>query len=119
MKIHGAKDTYFIAASSPDGRLSAIKIGVCSRGTAKKRLSVLQVGSLLKLKILLVWQGNIERKMHRNFSDSWIRGEFYLPTPALIQLIGRLRIVSKYIQRIEKQIESQEASQQVVAAKAA
>ncbi len=108
-RIQGAKDTYFIATYSPDGKMKAIKIGVCARGTAKTRLSVLQVGSLLPLKLLAVYSGNVERKLHRQFSESWIRGEFFKPTPELLQLIDRLRIVSNDLTKLESECGTQES----------
>jgi hypothetical protein len=114
-KIQNAKDTYFIATYSPDGKMKAIKIGVCARGTAKTRLSVLQVGSLLPLKLLAVYGGNCERKFHRMFAKSWIRGEFFRPTSELLQLIDRLRSISSDLAKLESESETQ----QIVAAQAA
>jgi hypothetical protein len=113
-KLENVRDTYFIGAYEGK-KLVAVKIGVCARGTAKTRLSVLQVGSLLSLKLLAVYSGNVERKLHRRFSESWIRGEFFKPTPELLQLVGRLRIVSNDLAKLESEYEIQD----VGAAKAA
>jgi hypothetical protein len=118
-KIQNAKDTYFIATYSPDGKMKAIKIGVCARGTAKTRLSVLQVGSLLQLKLLAIYGGNCERKFHRMFAKDWIRGEFFRPTRDLLLLIDKLRSISKDLAKLELCNEPQDIPQGVVAAQAA
>ena len=107
-KLENVRDTYFIGAYEGK-KLVAVKIGVCARGTAKTRLSVLQVGSLLSLKLLAVYSGNVERKLHRLFAKFHLRGEFFKPTPELLQLVGRLRIVSNDLAKLESESEPQDA----------
>jgi Meiotically Up-regulated Gene 113 (MUG113) protein len=107
-KLENVRDTDFIGAYNKDKKLIAIKIGVCARGTIVSRLRVLQTGSLDHLVLLALYRGNVERKLHRLFAKSRVKGEFFKPTPELLQLVDRLRIISNDLAKLESESEPQD-----------
>ncbi len=77
---------YFI-----QGEMSkAIKIGFAKRPA--DRLSVHQVSCSEKLALIGVAQGtkDDEAKIHEQFADCWIRGEWFLPSERLVEFIQSL-----------------------------
>jgi hypothetical protein len=90
------QDTYFIGAYTKTGKLRAIKIGLCARGTVKQRLRNLQTGSLDRLVVLGVYCGAVEKKLHRMFAKSRLRrnSEYFRPTKPLLELIERLQVIN-------------------------
>jgi hypothetical protein len=106
--LENVRDTYFIGAYNKDKKLIAIKIGVCARGTIVSRLRVLQTGSLDHLVLLAVYHGNVERKLHRLFAKSRVKGEFFKPTQELLQLIDRLRSIANDLTKLESESEPQD-----------
>lgn len=75
---------YFIS----QGLDGPIKIGFTTK-TATKRLAELQVASPQKLILLAVIQGDreVETELHKRFSDSHIRGEWFERGDALMDFI--------------------------------
>lgn len=90
------RDTYFIGCYQNE-KLRAIKIGTVARGMAVQRLRTLQTGSVDQLKLLAVYQGNVERKLHRLFAKSRLRpnSEFFRPTKPFLELIHQLQQISR------------------------
>lgn len=83
--LEPTNDLYFIG--SPGGY---IKIG---RTTGwRKRLIQLQSGSPIKLECmaLLMGAGHAERAYHKRFAAHRIRGEWFLPHPAILAEIKRI-----------------------------
>ena len=83
-KRRGTVTVYFISQGS-DG---PIKIGFTTK-KATKRLAELQVASPQKLILLAVIQGDreVETELHKRFSDSHIRGEWFERGDALMDFI--------------------------------
>jgi hypothetical protein len=101
------RQTYFVGAYSKKGTLKAVKVGSVSRGQVKQRVRNLQTGSLDKLVLLALYNGNIERRLHRQFADSRIRksSEYFKPTPALMELIKKLSQINRDLERLERSTE--------------
>ncbi len=102
------RDTYFIGAYSKNGKLKAIKVGSVAHGQVQQRLRNLQTGSVDRLALLVLYRGNIERKVHRAFAKYRLRrnSEYFKPVKSLLQLIDDLLSVSKVLALIEKQAET-------------
>lgn len=83
---------YFIQA----GENGPIKIGF-THGSAIDRVRDMQTGNAAVLKVLATCEGDvsIERKFHKQFADSKIRGEWYHPVASLIQLIESVGFVGE------------------------
>jgi len=78
---------YFIRA----GETGAVKIGYVQAGRSiERRLVDLQVGNPDELHLLAVAEGGpaLERKLHRAFSESRIRGEWFKWSPLLAKVIA-------------------------------
>lgn len=76
---------YFIQAGA-DG---PIKIGVTGGDVAKRRNS-LQVGHPIRLRVLKTIRGDVstEARFHATFATSRLEGEWFLPSPALLEAIA-------------------------------
>jgi hypothetical protein len=79
---------YFVQAEI----IGRIKIGYCARGHFEKRLSHLQIGSPVELRVLATCRGDRTREaiLHDRFAASRVRGEWFEPTPDLVRFIARL-----------------------------
>lgn len=77
---------YFIQSGS-DG---PIKIGKAENPMG--RLAQMQVGSPIALRLLGSIPGGIadERRLHEQFKQDWLRGEWFTPSAALVRYIGRV-----------------------------
>lgn len=78
---------YFL---QPEGG-GPIKIGYTSRDepwSASARLAACQTGSPLKLRLCSTMPGTQkdERRLHGRFSESRLHGEWFAPTPELVEL---------------------------------
>lgn len=94
-KIKQRKDTYFIG-SYRGRKLVAIKIGIVTRGQLDARVRNLQTGSVDRLKLLGYVEGSWERKFHRKFAKTRLRGrrsEFFDPTPELLKMVKHLNSI--------------------------
>jgi hypothetical protein len=81
---------------APTNRL--VKVGWC-KGNPEERVRTLQCGSAEPLE-LLSWQSGAsqdeERAYHRVFAGCRVRGEWFWPLPALMELAGR-RELGEYL----------------------
>jgi len=86
---------YFVEAVGPDH----IKIGFTDK-PMEKRLDLLQTGNSFPLRVLGMMEGakQDERRLHRQFRGSRVRGEWFRPTPELLNLI---RTQTKHFPLIE------------------
>lgn len=77
-------DLYFIESQCQE---KFIKIGIASN--IFERLSKLQVSSPYELKLLKLVKdaAHLEREIHREFSSSRVRGEWFRRSPELLELI--------------------------------
>jgi hypothetical protein len=85
--------TYFIQAN--DGR---IKIGVSTK--PENRLKQLQTAHSEPLVILLVVQGDIERKLHSQFAELRLSGEWFKPESSLLTWIAEQKTIHPKITRL-------------------
>jgi hypothetical protein len=78
-------EVYFIQSDA-----GPIKIGHSDVG-ARSRLSQLQTSSPIGLKLLKVLPGTIklERELHRKFAQYRLRGEWFQPSPELLEFIKK------------------------------
>lgn len=108
-KVLHRQDTYFIGSYTKFGKLKAIKIGTVARDQAVQRLRVLQTGSVDRLELLGVYNGAIEKKLHRQFKKSRLRprSEFFRPTKQLLELIKNLMSINHYLLRLDSLEEPQ------------
>jgi hypothetical protein len=72
------------------GAAGPIKIGYV-RKDMRQRLSAMQNGNHEKLRVLACTDGDVpyERALHKRFSASRIRGEWFTPTDELLTLISK------------------------------
>lgn len=98
-RIEESTDTYFIGCYTKRKKLRAIKIGVCGRGMSVPRLRTLQTGSVDRLVLLGVFQGNIERKAFRLLKAYRLRAksEFFKAAPKVLKLIKDLNKISRLL----------------------
>lgn len=84
-----SKQVYFIGVDSPT--IGAIKVGVSSDPTS--RLQTIQRHSPLKLKLLAIKPGGREeeQKVHEQFAESRLWGEWFARSPELMRLVKRHR----------------------------
>jgi hypothetical protein len=100
------RETYCIGLYTRSGRLRAVKIGLATRRAvlgagSERRLRALQTGCVEgKLKILCVLEGNVERKMHREWGGYRLQGEWFKPAPALLRRIDDLRQAQLLVARV-------------------
>lgn len=82
MKKTNQEYTYFIQQENGGN----IKIGFTTQ-EPEKRLANLQTGSAYQLRIVGLLQGNRENKLHKNFSDIKVKGEWYKNSKELVDYI--------------------------------
>jgi hypothetical protein len=99
------RDTYFVGCYTKSNKLRAIKIGTCARGMIVHRLRTLQTGSVDRLVLLGVYNGSVERKLHRMFKSSRLRknSEFFRPSKELLKLIEHLKQINQELTKLDKQ----------------
>lgn len=101
-QIVDKRSTYFIGAFDKKGKLTAVKIGLATRGKHERRLKALQTGCPnMKLKFLLVLDGSLERKFHRDFKKHRTQGEWFRPVKAILSTIEKLVEAQRLIAAIE------------------
>lgn len=83
---------YFIAAGNFDRR-TAVKIG-WTDGQPERRLATLQSAHHTQLRLVTAVPGSrrLESALHRMFSGSWIRGEWFWATPAMREIVVELTV---------------------------
>lgn len=102
-KIQNRRSTYFIGAYNKNGKLVSIKIGLATRGKESTRLKCLQTGCpTFKLKFLLIYEGNVERKLQREFGGYRSQGEWFKPAPAILRLVEHLKEAQQLLDKIER-----------------
>jgi T5orf172 domain len=118
-KPEHCQETYFLGCYTKSGKLRAVKIGTCARGSVKIRLRNLQTGSLDALKILGVYNGAVEKKLHRQFAKSRLRrkSEFFKPTKDLLALIVKLNVINNDLERLAALVAADEEKPQPVVGK--
>jgi len=98
------KWTYFV--QSVDG--GPIKIGI-TRTSPEARLSGLQTGSPLQLRIVGLIAGDQEKMLHERFAKIRLHGEWFTPTDELIDFIKQTAIAGLLKHNVQKkQIEIQQ-----------
>jgi hypothetical protein len=93
---------YFIQ----QGDAGPIKIGYTQYNVAS-RLSTIQSGNPQPLRCIATLDGTLadEYKLHRQFSDFHIRGEWFDPSPALLGFIQAHAVPSKTAHRVYAGVE--------------
>lgn len=72
------KDTRTVYVIQSGGPVNPVKIGVATR--VERRLSMLQSGNPQQLRVICAIGGggrDLEDMLHRRFSGSWLRGEWF------------------------------------------
>jgi len=100
-RIQRSRETYFVGIFRKN-KLTAIKIGLASRGKTAERIRNLQTGSIDKLTLLAVVEGSLERKFHRQFAGYRLpKGEFFRPSPMILRLIDDLKVIRDLVDQVE------------------
>lgn len=76
---------------------TAIKIGYSIDGQVGRRIGKLQTGNPRRLRLLATCHGSkkAEKRLHRQFQTSALRGEWFRRSKDLLGFVSRLRLLEK------------------------